>query len=69
MISSFFGKSLGSFNPWVIPHSSNVKSFRATMPLSPTELPYLTIQKTYEFANTYSKLLLNEEPYQFSSPY
>jgi hypothetical protein len=43
MISSFCGKSLGSFDPWVIPHSSDVESFRATMPLSPTELSYSAI--------------------------
>jgi hypothetical protein len=69
MISTFCGKSLGSFDPWVIPHSSNVESFGATMPLSPVELSYSVIQTTYESANTDSKILLDEEPDPFSSPY
>jgi hypothetical protein len=43
MISSFCGKSLGSFDPWVILHSSNIESFGDAMPLSPTELSYSTI--------------------------
>ena len=43
MIFSFCGKSLGSFDPWVIPHSSNIESFGDAMPLYLVELSYSTI--------------------------
>jgi hypothetical protein len=39
------------------------------MPLSPTGLPYSTIQTIDEYANTNSKLLHDEDPDHFSSPY
>jgi len=69
MISTFCGKSLGSFNPWVIPHSSNIEYFGATIPLSPAKLSYSTLQKSDEYASTDSGLLLDEELDHFSSPY
>jgi len=69
MISTFCSKSIVSIDPWVIPHSSNIESFGDAMPLYLVELSYSTIQTKDKYAKTISKLLLDEEPYNFSSPY
>jgi hypothetical protein len=43
MISYVVSTSLGSYDPWVLPHPSEVDSYGATMPLSPVELSYSVI--------------------------
>jgi hypothetical protein len=40
VISSDTRKSHGSYDPWVLPHPSQVESYKVIIPLSPTELSY-----------------------------
>jgi hypothetical protein len=69
MTSSITSRSLGSCDPWVIPHPSEVESYKATMSLSLAELSYSTIQSTGEYVDLDPSLLLDEELDQFSLPY
>jgi hypothetical protein len=38
MISSFTSGSLGSFDPWVVPHPEDVESYGASMPLTMVDI-------------------------------
>jgi hypothetical protein len=46
MISSFTSGSLGSFDPWVVPHPEDVDSYGASMPLTLVDISYQVIQST-----------------------
>jgi hypothetical protein len=46
MISIDIGKSLGSYDPWVIPTPNKYDNYNDRMPLSPVELAYEVIQST-----------------------
>jgi hypothetical protein len=46
MISSFTSGSLGSFDPWVVPHPEDVDSYGASMPLTMVKIVDPTIPST-----------------------
>jgi hypothetical protein len=43
MISSFTSRSLGSFDPWVVPHPKDVESYGSSMPLSTVDISFAMI--------------------------
>jgi hypothetical protein len=49
MISTGIGKSLGSYDPWVIPTPNEYDNYDDRMPLSPMELNYEAIQFAYAY--------------------
>jgi hypothetical protein len=69
MIFAVTNTPIGYHDPWIIPHPSDLESYRDTMPLSPMELTYSMIQSTSESPDSHHILLLDEKLDQFSSLY